>query len=64
MKKEWENPELIIISRSTPEENVLAHCKYNHAPDNIGDTQNASGHGCQADTGGCGSCQDLGGKGS
>ena len=27
-KKTWEKPQLIILARGTPEENVLTHCKY------------------------------------
>jgi len=60
----WKQPELIVLVRSRPEENVLRHCKYNSAPLGVGDVQNILGHGCQADTGGCGACQSLGGSGS
>jgi hypothetical protein len=28
MKKSWTTPELIVVVRSTPEENVLAGCKH------------------------------------
>jgi hypothetical protein len=27
-KKVWEEPQLIVLSRGTPEESVLTHCKY------------------------------------
>ena len=29
MKKQWERPQLIVLVRSKPEENVLAACKGN-----------------------------------
>ena len=64
-KKKWKKPELIVLVRSNPEENVLKNdCKSNTAPDNTGDAQNADGHGCQAISGGCGACQGLGGAAS
>ena len=63
-KKEWHRPELLVIVRSTPEENILAVCKYNGAALGIGLVQTTSGHGCQAAQGGCGACQSLGGSGS
>jgi len=28
MKKIWKKPNLIVLIRSRPEENVLQHCKY------------------------------------
>ncbi|MBW1792800.1 MAG: hypothetical protein JRJ14_11230 [Deltaproteobacteria bacterium] len=63
--KKWNTPELIILVKSQPEENVLSHCKYNRAPIGEGDPQNYEGHGCQAiRTGSCAACQDLGGTGS
>lgn len=31
-KKEWEKPQLIILLKGEPEENVLAGCKMNHTP--------------------------------
>ena len=27
-KKKWETPQLIILGKGTPEENVLKHCKH------------------------------------
>ena len=26
-KKQWETPQLIVLGKGTPEENVLKHCK-------------------------------------
>jgi len=63
-EKEWNRPELVIVVRSTPEENVLLECKYNGAGEGIGLSQTSLGHGCQAAQGQCGACQSLGGSGS
>ena len=27
-KKKWETPQLIVLGKGTPEENVLKHCKH------------------------------------
>jgi len=66
MKNKWKKPELVILVRSNPEENVLtSDCKYNAAPLGVGGPQTGDGHGCQATklvT--CQSCQGLGGGGS
>lgn len=65
-KKEWKKPELVILARGNPEENILkSDCKYNSASTGIGDIQSLDGQGCKAasvDT--CAACQGLGGSGS
>lgn len=64
-KFKWQRPELIVLRRGRPEENVLEACKYNAAPDGTGGVQTAIGHGCQASkAGSCQACQSLGGSGS
>ena len=64
--KKWKRPELIVLVKAQPEENILTHCKFNAAPLGTGGTQNATlGHGCQATKdASCQSCQSLGGSGS
>ena len=64
--KQWEKPELIILVKAQPEENVLLECKFNAAPLGTGGEQNATlGHGCQATKiASCQACQSLGGGGS
>lgn len=61
-RKTWEKPELIVLTRGKPEENVLWECKYNAAPDKWGGIQTGNGHGCQAaKDNSCQACQSLGG---
>ena len=58
----WEKPELIVLTRGKPEENVLWECKFNTAPDRWGGIQTYNGHGCQAEkSNSCMACQSLGG---
>ena len=66
MKRQWVTPKLLIMARSTPEENVLAACKYNAAPMLPGyPLDTTDGHGCQASKDkSCQACQSLGGGGS
>gem|GEM_PF-321396 len=67
-RKYWKKPELVILVRSHPEENVLtSDCKYNAAPIGVGASQGSIeyGHGCQAPKENtCQACQGLGGGGS
>ena len=63
-KKSWKQPQLIILSRGTPQESVLLHCKY------IGDTAlrveavGVGQQGCdKSETdGNCGACQARAGS--
>jgi len=64
-QKSWETPQLIILAKAQPEENVLEHCKAIDAAAAI--TPNAVGQvGCdwEQNDGNCGACQDRGGKDS
>jgi len=64
-QKSWETPQLIILAKARPEENVLAHCKAIGAGAAI--TPLAVGQaGCdwEQNDGNCGACQDRGGKDS
>lgn len=63
-KFKWQRPELIVLHKGRPEENVLTQCKYNAAPLGTGGTQaDTLGHGCQATKDkSCQACQSLGGK--
>ncbi|MBN1893029.1 hypothetical protein JW906_00970 [bacterium] len=65
MKSRWESPKLVVLYRTTPEENVLILCKFNSAPLGTGAQQNETlGHGCQATKEqSCQACQSLGGGG-
>lgn len=63
--KKWQTPELIILTRGRPEENILSSCRFEAAGDGFGDIQSGSGRGCQAkDAGSCRACRDLGGRAS
>ena len=64
--KKWNKPELTVLIKAQPEENVLLECKYNAAALGIGLDQNATlGHGCQATKeASCQACQSLGGSAS
>jgi hypothetical protein len=62
-KKNWEKPQLIVLARGTPEENVLTHCKYigysaTGVPQSVGQT------GCdKSETDkNCGACQSRSGS--
>lgn len=63
-KKQWTTPELIILIKGQPEENILTQCKAVQAPYvqvDIG----ASGQNCKNwKTGTCGACQAEGGGSS
>ena len=61
--KKWQKPELTILVKAQPEENVLLHCKANKAPMGTGGEQSATlGHGCQATKdASCQACRSLGG---
>jgi hypothetical protein len=63
-KKIWTKPQLIVLTRGTPEENVLTHCKRigNVGIDNPQSTQQT---GCDLgqDVGGvCANCQSRSGS--
>jgi hypothetical protein len=50
MKKTWTKPELIVIFRGKPEENVLCACKYPAAgpyPNSQGSCPNSGPHSCK-----------------
>jgi hypothetical protein len=52
----WATPQLIVLSRGTPEESVLTHCKFIGAPPTGGaDTRTQDG--CNdVDAANCGAC--------
>ena len=60
--KEWETPQIISLSRGTPDESVLLHCKRIGAtsastPEAVGQT------GCDYDNNNnCGACQSRSGS--
>jgi hypothetical protein len=60
-KKVWEDPQLIVLSRGTPEESVLTHCKFID-PLAIGPT-GALQDGCNdINANVCGNCQARSGS--
>ena len=60
-KKVWEEPQLIVLSRGTPEESVLTHCKYINAP--ILAPLGAKQNGCnELLTSDCGNCLSRSGS--
>jgi len=62
-KKQWDTPELVILVRSTPEENVLTQCKSVHgAP--VAVQLSTTGQNCKVAQGNCGACQAEGGGAS
>ena len=56
-KKEWSTPELVILVRSRPEENVLTHCKTYGTTVVNQDPYTPTGQDCKAAQGNCGACQ-------
>jgi hypothetical protein len=60
MKKLWQQPKLLILARSEPEEAVLASCKTGTTSGTASQvtTTNGSRH-CKTTTG-CGDCSALG----
>lgn len=65
MKKSWETPQLIILARGNPEENVLLVCKAigftGVSPYPQAQGQTACNY---PEAGNCGACQNRGGKDS
>ena len=59
-KKNWVQPELIIIGQGTPEENILKHCKSNGGSG--GPTISQSN--CNEEVGNCAACKSNGGGAS
>jgi hypothetical protein len=54
-KKEWQNPELIVLVRGRPEEAVLTPCKSSSVAGGSGDEAS----GCNFYEGACGACYDV-----
>lgn len=62
-KRVWSKPELVILAKSTPGEDILTVCKsVNHATAELEGTA-STGQRCKMLTGVCGACQSEGGKG-
>ncbi len=56
-KTQWTTPQLIVLSRGTPEESVLTVCKYIGAGP-LGGPDTANQNGCNSPaTTNCGNCQ-------
>lgn len=63
--KTWETPQLIILARGMPEENVLLHCKQINPQFTTAVPQRVGQDGCDYETtANCGACQSRGGKDS
>lgn len=66
-QKNWETPQLIILARGTPEENVLTHCKQiDTTPVQTSGPGETAQSLCmsQTKTNTCANCQSRGGKAS
>lgn len=64
-KKIWERPQLVIIAKGRPEENVLLHCKAIGMTGTLGYAQETGQNACdELKEQNCGDCQSRGGKGS
>lgn len=62
-KTKWKTPELIILTKGQPEENILEQCKSVHGPASS-TVYSVSGQNCKNFKGTCGACQAEGGTGS
>ena len=60
-KMRWTRPQLIVLSRGTPEESVLTHCKGIHAP-NVDPSTLDQSNCSKAEGTNCGSCQARAGS--
>ena len=61
-KAQWTRPQLIVLARGTPDENVLTHCKFIGAGEG-GGANTSSQNGCNQDTtANCGVCQARAGS--
>jgi hypothetical protein len=60
-KKNWIKPQLIVLTRGTPEESVLVHCK--RIGDKSGAPSSEAQVGCDAGANeNCGNCQSRSGS--
>lgn len=63
-KRVWARPELVVLAKSTPGEDILTVCKsINHSQTFLDGTV-TTGHNCMKKHGNCGACLDEGGTGS
>jgi hypothetical protein len=60
-KTQWSTPQLIVLARGTPEENVLTHCKTIGAGPG-GGPETANQDGCNSTKAKCGNCQSRSGS--
>lgn len=62
-KRVWARPELVVLAKSTPGEDILTVCKsVNHAVAQL-DGSDTTGQRCKVQSGVCGACLNEGGKG-
>ena len=62
-EKNWETPYLVVLSRGTPDENVLLHCKRIGNTGDLGTSTSTGQIGCDAGSGkNCGNCQSRSGS--
>jgi hypothetical protein len=55
----WTTPQLIVLTKGTPEENVLTHCKY--IGTDLG-PENTAQLGCNSFAENCGNCHSRSGS--
>lgn len=59
----WETPQIISLSRGTPDESVLLHCKRIGNDGTNADATSTAQTGCDAsEVENCGNCQSLSGS--
>jgi len=62
-RNKWTRPQLIVLTRGTPEESVLLHCKRIGNTGWSSDATSTAQVGCdKAEPGNCGNCQSRSGS--
>ena len=59
-KKQWTKPQLVVLTRGTPEESVLVGCKLSNNPSP--GPNNLMQDGCSENPSNCGACQARSGS--
>jgi hypothetical protein len=65
--QKWTTPQLMVLEKGQPEENVLEQCKSVHSPPNTATSGGLTGQNCKAhpkNPGICSTCQAEGGGAS
>ena len=62
-KRVWVRPELVVLAKSTPGEDILTVCKSVQHATAMLDGTDTTGQRCKVQKGNCGACQSEGGQG-